>query len=187
MPPPLQAPAEPRNSQPNESSRGEQSSAASRSDAVAAAKLKTDIMKAITSGARAADLPHLDVEITGEGMLVSLTDDATFSMFAVGSAEPHPETVHIMEKIGQILKGGSGSIVIRGHTDGRQYKSPIYDNWRLSSARAHMALYMLARGGVSEKRIEKVEGYADHRLKNPKNINAAENRRIEILLRKEKP
>ena len=132
------------------------------------------------------DLPHIEVQPTPEGILISLTDDAKFSMFAIGSAEPQPATVQIMEKIGQILKAGSGSIIIRGHTDGRPYKSAVYDNWRLSSARAHMALYMLARGGINEKRVEIVEGYADHHLKSP-NSYAAENRRIEILLRKETP
>jgi chemotaxis protein MotB len=50
-----------------------------------------------------------------------------------------------------------------------------------------MAQYMLIRGGLEERRIEKVEGYADHHLKNPNNPEAMENRRIEILLRKEKP
>jgi chemotaxis protein MotB len=45
---------------------------------------------------------------------------------------------------------------------------------------------MLIRGGMEEKRIEKIEGYADRHLKNPVNPEATENRRIEILLRKEK-
>jgi chemotaxis protein MotB len=45
---------------------------------------------------------------------------------------------------------------------------------------------MLARAGVSENRIEKVEGYADHRLKTPNNPFGSENRRIEILLRRDK-
>jgi len=48
-----------------------------------------------------------------------------------------------------------------------------------------MALYMLTRGGLSEKRIENVAGFADHHLKIANNPNASENRRIEILLRKE--
>ena len=141
---------------------------------------------AISHGVHMTNQPHIDVQATAEGILISLTDDARFSMFAIGSAEPQPETVQIMEKIGRILKEGTGSIVVRGHTDGRQYKTAAYDNWRLSSARAQMALYMLARGGVSEKRIENIEGYADHRLKSPNNPNASENRRIEVLLRKEK-
>jgi chemotaxis protein MotB len=45
---------------------------------------------------------------------------------------------------------------------------------------------MLTRAGVNEKRIEKVEGYADHSLKTPSDPNGSENRRIEILLRKDK-
>jgi chemotaxis protein MotB len=171
----------------SEDSRAARSPEEPRLATAVAAKLKSDIAKAINNGAQMPDIPHIEVQVTPEGILISLTDDANYSMFAIGSAEPQPETVQIMEKIGQILKAGTSSIIIRGHTDGRPYSSAIYDNWRLSSARAHMALYMLARGGVSEKRIENVEGHADHHLKTPNNPNAAENRRIEILLRKETP
>jgi chemotaxis protein MotB len=78
-------------------------------------------------------------------------------------------------------------IVVRGHTDGRPYKSATYDNWQLSTARAQMAHYMLVRGGLDEKRIDRIVGYADHLLKLPNDPLAAENRRIEILLRKDKP
>ena len=49
-----------------------------------------------------------------------------------------------------------------------------------------MAYYMLVRGGLDEKRVERVEGYADRKLKVPNNPLADENRRIEIFLRKEK-
>ena len=73
-------------------------------------------------------------------------------------------------------------IVVRGHTDAHPYRSAIYDNWRLSSARAQVAYYMLARAGVPESRFERIEGYADHRLRDPSHPFAAENRRIEILL-----
>jgi chemotaxis protein MotB len=50
-----------------------------------------------------------------------------------------------------------------------------------------MAHYMLIRGGLDEQRIEKIEGYADRRLKTPQDPLGAVNRRIEILVRKEKP
>ena len=45
-----------------------------------------------------------------------------------------------------------------------------------------MAYYMLVRGGIDENRIHRIEGYADHSLKNGGDPNAPENRRIEILL-----
>lgn len=182
---PLPTPASQNNSQVKQGVHSERSPESS--SAAAAAKLKSEIESAINNSAHKLDLPHIEVQVTAEGVLISLTDDANYSMFAIGSAEPQPETVQIMEKIGHILKDGSDSIVIRGHTDGRPYRSAIYDNWRLSSARAHMALYMLVRGGLSEKRIESVDGFADHHLKSSNNPNASENRRIEILLRKERP
>ena len=47
-----------------------------------------------------------------------------------------------------------------------------------------MAYYMLIRGGLPEKRFERVEGYANHSLKDPSHPLAAENRRIEILVRR---
>ncbi len=150
-----------------------------------ASGLKPEILRALTGGAAAQAIPHIEVEETPEGILISLTDDAKFSMFAIGSAKPNPETVQAIEKVGRVLNSAAGKIIIRGHTDGRTYKSAVYDNWRLSGARAQIALYMLTRGGVSEKRIERVEGYADHRLKVPGNPNASENRRIEVLLRKD--
>ncbi|HLJ71264.1 MAG TPA: OmpA family protein, partial [Roseiarcus sp.] len=105
----------------------------------------------------------------------------------VGSAQPQARVVRIMEKIAQALKNRPGAVIVRGHTDARPYRSATYDNWRLSSARAQMAYYMLVRGGLPEKRVERIEGYADRRLKLPNNPTAAENRRIEILLRRPKP
>ena len=131
--------------------------------------------------------PELDVQATEEGILISLTDRQNFSMFAIGSAEPQPRVLHMMEGIAASLQNLQGSIVVRGHTDGRPYRSATYDNWRLSSARAQMAYYMLIRGGLPEKRFERVEGYADHHLKDPSHPLAAENRRIEILVREAKP
>jgi chemotaxis protein MotB len=108
-------------------------------------------------------------------------------MFAVGSAKPRPEMVAVMERIAGMLKDRPGDIVVRGHTDSRPYRSKDYDNWRLSTARAHMAYYMLVRGGVAETRFDRIEGHADHALKVQDNPNAAENRRIEILLKAVKP
>ena len=133
--------------------------------------------------ATAGSGPHLEIRQTSEGTLVSLTDDINFSMFAVGSAIPAPQTVKAMEEIAKALSTRSGEIVVRGYTDARPFRSETYDNWRLSTARAHMAQYMLVRGGLQEERIRSVEGFADRDLKNARDPNAAENRRIEILLR----
>ncbi len=151
------------------------------------AKLKSAIFNAVRPDAQDGKLPRIEVQATDEGVLISLTDDLKYMMFAIGSSEPLPKTIEVVEKIGRLLQTRAGAIIIRGYTDGRLYKSGAYDNWRLSAARAHMAHYMLARGGLDEKRIERIEGYADRKLKIPSDPTAAANRRIEILLKKEKP
>lgn len=129
-------------------------------------------------------IPNVEVTGTSDGILISLTDEFDFGMFAIASAEPRPEMVVIMDKVAGVLKGYPGSLVVRGHTDGRPFRTQDYDNWRLSSARAHMAYFMLVRGGVDEQRFERIEGHADRSLKVAGHPEAAQNRRIEILLRK---
>ncbi|MCA6123795.1 MotB family protein [Bradyrhizobium sp. WSM 1704] len=131
--------------------------------------------------------PAAEVRQVEEGLLISLTDDASFGMFAVGSAEPRPELIRVIDKIGPLLMKRPGPIIVRGHTDNRPYRSDAYDNWRLSTARAQMAFYMLVRSGVDPQRIEHVAGYADRRPKLPSDPAAAQNRRIEILIREKRP
>jgi len=147
-----------------------------------AAELKREILKAVETGKDSSPQPHVEVRRTGAGTLISLTDDFDFTMFAVGSAEPHAKVVKAMAEIAKILQSRPGKIVIRGHTDARPFKSANYDNWRLSHARAQMALYMLVRGGLNESRIVRVEGHADRDPKLPSDPKADQNRRVEILL-----
>jgi chemotaxis protein MotB len=130
--------------------------------------------------------PAIEVKVTDEGLLISLTDRMNYSMFPIGSAEPQRQVIQAMDAVARILKDRPGTIVVRGHTDGHPYKSATYDNWRLSAARAQIAYYMLARAGVPESRFDRIEGYADRRLKDAEHPFAAENRRIEILVRETK-
>lgn len=146
--------------------------------------LKEEIAKALGSGVgKLAE--GLTVTPAEGGLLVSLTDQLDFGMFNVGSAVPGRDLVIAMEKIGELLARRPGAIAIRGHTDARPYTSGNDDNWRLSTARAHSALFMLVRGGVPEERITQVTGFADRRLKDPENPYAEVNRRIEILVEAE--
>jgi chemotaxis protein MotB len=128
----------------------------------------------------------LDVAVDAEGLLISLTDRMEFGMFAIGSAEPEPRLVRVLGVIGQALRSRAGQIVIRGHTDSRPYRARGFDNWQLSSARAQAAFHSLVGGGFDDKRVERIEGYADRRLKLPEAPEAPENRRIEILIRRAK-
>jgi chemotaxis protein MotB len=131
--------------------------------------------------------PNVEVKAESEGVLINLTDDFRFGMFSMSSAEPTPALVLVMDKVAKILAGRKGGIVVRGHTDSRPYKTQKNNNWRLSMSRAQMAYYMLVRGGVQESRIDRIEGHADRDLFNPADPFAAQNRRIEILLKVPNP
>jgi chemotaxis protein MotB len=124
----------------------------------------------------------ISAEATDKGVVISVTDQLDFGMFEIGSAVPSRDLVLAMEKIGRIVEGQKGNIVINGHTDARPFRSDTYDNWRLSTARAHSAYYMLVRGGVDERRITEVAGFADREPKDRADPLSAVNRRIEILL-----
>lgn len=185
-PPPAPPPGAPGKGAPKP--QPEAGAAAAKAGTESLAELQQQILAAVTpdgSKAGTQQAPQLDIRKTDEGLLVSLTDKADYAMFSIGSAEPDRKVVLMIGKIGQLLKARPGKIVVRGYTDARPFKSATYDNWRLSSARAHMAQYMLVRGGLDEKRIERIEGYADHNLKNPKDPEGPANRRIEILLKNE--
>ncbi|MEP1206287.1 MAG: MotB family protein [Rhizobiaceae bacterium] len=124
----------------------------------------------------------LSVKITDDGVLISITDQFGFSMFQVGSAIPKGEVVLAMAEISNVLSERKGNIRVYGHTDARPYASDDYDNWRLSTARAHAARLMLERGGLREARVSQVVGFSDRVLRTPSDPEADENRRIEILL-----
>jgi chemotaxis protein MotB len=144
--------------------------------------LKQAIDKQI-SGVAGQLAEGLEVTPAEGGLLVTISDQGNDPMFNVGSAVPRKEMVLAMEKIGKILADKKGAVVIRGHTDGRPFlKDGKNDNWRLSLDRAQSAYYMLVQGGLDEKRISQVSGFADRRLKLPNDPLNDANRRIEILI-----
>jgi chemotaxis protein MotB len=176
-----------------EKAAGDKSVAAAAAPEGADKPMAPAVLKArIASLAKGADgagvgAPRIDVRKTDEGLLISLTDSADFSMFPSASARPAGKMVVLVEKIGQLLKTQKGTVTVRGFTDSRPFRSDTYDNWRLSTARAQIAHYMLVQGGLADDRIDRIEGYADRHPKNPRDPLSPENRRIEILLRDTTP
>lgn len=148
-------------------------------------KLKKQLMLASKAGDEA--IPgRLTISKTRKGVVVSLTDSFDAEMFRTSSARPTAAMVRLVDRLSNVLKRRSGNIVISGHTDARPFTSKTYDNWRLSTARAHAARHMLLRGGIPAARIVRVEGHADRNLKNSSKPFSSENRRIEILLVKDR-
>lgn len=147
----------------------------------AAARLREALAGLTRAGGSAG--PNVEIKADGAGVLISVSDEFKFGMFDIGSSVPRRETVEAMAEIGKALSKIEGTVIVAGHTDARKYSGGNYDNWRLSTDRAHIARYMLIRGGLGEDRIERVEGFAAARPKTPDDPMAATNRRIEIMVK----
>lgn len=154
---------------------------ASRTSNANLEQVRADVLRSVEASGAIADI-GIEVRMTSEGLLIVLSDKAGRGMFEVGSAAPSPALIRVVEGVGGVLEKQPGRVVVRGHTDDRRYKSLKFDNWQLSTARAHLASYMLIRGGFDESRLWKIEGYGSSDLQNKQDPLADENRRVEILL-----
>lgn len=146
-------------------------------------QVEKEIRAAIADAGAENDL-QASVKATSEGLLIVLNDASSHPMFAIGSAKPTPALIEVIDTVGKILATQDGRVVVRGYTDARRYKSLNFDNWQLSTARAHMASYILMRGGLDESKIQKIEGYGSSEPIDATDPLAAANRRVEFLLRK---
>lgn len=91
----------------------------------------------------------------------------------------------LLVTIGNQLSQINNRIVLEGHTDSRQFpgNGMGYTNYELSADRANAARRALLKGGLESSQIDEIRGYADNRLRNPKDPFSASNRRISIIVR----
>ena len=75
--------------------------------------------------------PVVKVDVTKDGVVLSLTDQVGYSMFDSGLAVPRPATVALADTLAAAIKAHhKGQIVISGHTDARAFSGAKYNNWR---------------------------------------------------------
>ncbi len=147
-----------------------------------AVELKQAIDQALGGGLAGKLAEGLIVTPTEGGLLVSISEQTEAPMFTLGSGRAG--TRH-GRRHGEDRQDSCRASGRRRHS--RPYRCASlqerhYDNWRLSSARAESAYYMLVRGGLDEKRVSQISGFADRRRRFPMIRSRRPNRRIEILL-----
>jgi chemotaxis protein MotB len=149
-------------------------------------KLRKEGEKLIQTIAGIPDLAkfkdQIQITITKEGLRIELIEQSEGLFFDIGSARLKPETVQLLKLIAGRVGGFPNDVVIEGHTDSRPYARTGYNNWDLSTDRANSARRVLEEGGIREKQITSVNGYADRRLKNPSKPLDFSNRRVTILV-----
>ncbi|WP_417553193.1 OmpA family protein [Marinomonas fungiae] len=123
------------------------------------------------------------IEITPEGVRITLIDDPDKPMFERGSAQLVPDMENTLLSMASVFNQVKNPLVITGHTDSLAFIGNGYqDNWDLSSERANAAKRALVEGGVAQRRIAQVIGLADTVPYNRVNPDSPENRRISITL-----
>jgi chemotaxis protein MotB len=131
---------------------------------------------------------HLKVKVTPEGTLIELVDGDDNFMFPVGSSGLKPGAVKLLEKLAPIFGRMKNKIEIHGHTDARPFDPGAKkNNWDLSFERANEARRVLEQNGMPGGRIVGVQAHADTVLMNKKDPLSAENRRLALLILKDKP
>lgn len=128
---------------------------------------------------------HIVTAVTAEGLRITVHDTDESGMFKLGSAEPTPEFVRLLRRIGPMFREIDNQLVIAGHTDAQPFSSHsafAASNWSLSMQRALAARAHMLLGGMPERSVLQVIGMAEVAPADAERPQAAINRRVELLV-----
>jgi chemotaxis protein MotB len=110
------------------------------------------------------DQKPIDVQVTSDGLRVTLFDRPRRPLFVDQSAELTEWGRFVMQDLAWLIDRHHFFVTIDGHTrSGLTMPSERYGPWELSSDRANSARRSLVRFAVDPGMIERVTGYADTR------------------------
>jgi chemotaxis protein MotB len=149
------------------------------------------------------DLPELAelskqviVDPTPEGLRIQLVDQEGRSMFEPGSVKPNDRARLLLRAVAKVVNKLRNRITIAGHTsadvgEAAEKKTaggrPGASDWSLSEQRADAARLVLQDSGVDPDRFYQVAGKANAEPLYPDDPTLPGNRRITIVLMREKP
>jgi chemotaxis protein MotB len=122
------------------------------------------------------------VDVFEGGVRIQLVDKEGKPMFDLGSPQPTPLAIRIMQVLGDQIKALPNPVSVEGHTDSLTFKSSSYGNWELSTERALSAKKQLEGFGLNPNRLTRVAGYADTVPLVTEDPEDPRNRRISIIL-----
>jgi chemotaxis protein MotB len=181
---------------------GKSSSSSSSADdaqeaqARAAAKKEADEFQSAAESLRQAmqQMPELAelskqliVDQTPEGLRIQLIDQEGRAMFDTGSAKPNDRARLLLRAVAKVVNQLHNRITVAGHTSASAPGAVAGDDWALSAARANASRTILQQAGVQADRIYQVSGKASSDPLYPDDPTLPGNRRIAIVLLREKP
>jgi chemotaxis protein MotB len=130
---------------------------------------------------------NLIIDKTPEGLRIQLVDQEKYAMFPRGSSVMADKSRMLMQKVAEVIEKFPEKIAISGHTDSTAYADgKTYDNWDLSTDRANASRRALIDAGLPPARIVNLAGKADTEPLVKNDPSSPRNRRISIVLLREK-
>ncbi|MGB9605906.1 MAG: flagellar motor protein MotB [Bryobacteraceae bacterium] len=126
---------------------------------------------------------NVEITVTGEGLRIELLEDEKGVFFETGSAKPTPNGEELIIKLAEELGNLPNKVYLEGHTDARPYSGDgAYTNWELSTDRANAARRIMQAHGLRPDQVAQIRGFADQRLRLPKDPTHPSNRRISVIV-----
>ncbi|SFJ78499.1 flagellar motor protein MotB [Caulobacter sp. UNC279MFTsu5.1] len=127
------------------------------------------------------------IDQTPEGLRIQLIDQDGRSMFKENSREPNDRARILLRAVAKVINQLPNRITISGHTSASAAGKRADSDWALSAERADASRQVLRGAGVDEDRIYQVSGKANSEPLYADDPTLAGNRRISIVLLREKP
>jgi chemotaxis protein MotB len=129
------------------------------------------------------DQAPIDVQVTSDGLRVTLFDRARKPIFTENGADFTPWGKFMMQNLAWMIDRHHFRVTIDGHTrKGLTLPKPEYGAWELSADRANAARRSLVYFAVDPALIERVTGYADTRPLPEQNPDTESNQRLTLSL-----
>jgi chemotaxis protein MotB len=146
--------------------------------------LKEQLQRSIQQKADLNKLSNqIEMTVTPEGLRIELLESKDGTFFESGSAELSESGQSILKLVSAELKQLPNKLSIEGHTDSTPYiEGAVYGNWELSVDRANAARRNMQEMGIRRDQVAQVRGYADQRLRTPKDPTDPSNRRISLIV-----
>jgi chemotaxis protein MotB len=126
---------------------------------------------------------NVELTITDEGLRIELIENEKGLFFESGSAHPTDRGQELLLRLAEELGHLPNTLLIEGHTDAKPYAgATTYSNWELSADRSNSARRLMQTSELRPDQVAQVRGFADQRLRTPKEPNNPSNRRISVIV-----
>jgi chemotaxis protein MotB len=151
------------------------------------AKVEAEIRQGLQEIPELKDMQDsLMIDNTPEGLRIQILDQEDIPMFGIGGAVLNDHGRKMLAIIANVIAKLPNAVVLTGHTDTSKSSKRNYGNWELSGDRANTARRAMVEFGLDGERIAKIAGKADKEHLFPDKPSSFLNRRISIILQKQK-